>query len=55
MGTREETLRRLRDQPREIAPGQKYVVDEFRPEDAEGIARLYHAVYGETFAVGPGL
>ena len=49
--TREQNLARLREEAYVIEPGQKFVVDEFRPEDAPGVARLYHAVYGETFPV----
>lgn len=48
MRTREENLRRLRESD-VIKPGQKWVVDDFRPEDASGIARLFYAVYGENF------
>ncbi|MGE4291183.1 MAG: hypothetical protein AB7E32_03135 [Desulfovibrio sp.] len=48
--TREECLAALRDTP-PILAGQKFVVDDFRPEDALGIARLYYAVYGEGFPV----
>jgi len=49
--SREENLARLRNARRDIAPGQKFTVKDFEPEDAEGIAALYYAVYGETFAV----
>lgn len=51
MPSRETNLAALRSAGREIAPGQKYQVDDFRPEDAEGIAALFYAVYGERFAV----
>lgn len=50
MTTRAENLARLRAARTEIAPGQKYVVDHFRPEDALGVAQLYYATYGEGFA-----
>ena len=47
--TREQNLARLRANHREIAPGQAVKIGAFRPEDAEGVARLYYAVYGENF------
>jgi hypothetical protein len=34
-----------------VPPGQKCTVKAFGPEDAQGIAALYYAVYGETFPV----
>ncbi|MBG0790227.1 MAG: hypothetical protein H0S80_06985 [Desulfovibrionaceae bacterium] len=49
--SRESNLARLRDEAYVIEPGQKFEVDYFRPEDAPGVARLYHAVYGEMFPV----
>jgi len=34
------------------SPGQEaFTVDHFRPEDAEGIVRLFHAVYGEHYPI----
>jgi hypothetical protein len=51
MRSREENLARLRDAYREIAPGQKCAVKDFEPEDAQGIAALFYAVYGESFAI----
>jgi hypothetical protein len=39
------------DKNQDIEPGQKWVVDLFRPEDAEGVARLFRSVYGEGYAV----
>lgn len=47
--SRQECLDWLRSTPRSIAPGQKVETGPFQPADAEGVARLYHAVYGETF------
>ena len=47
--TRQECLDWLRANPRAIEPGQDVEVAPFRPEDAEGVARLYFAVYGENF------
>lgn len=42
-----------RDTPgnQNIEPGQTWVVDLFRPEDAEGVARLFRTVYGEGYPV----
>ncbi len=51
MSSREENLARLRSSVREIAPGQEFVVKDFDPQDAQGIAALFYAVYGETFPV----
>jgi hypothetical protein len=49
--TRQECLDRLRAEACDVAPGQKAGVDVFRPEDAEGIARLYYAIYGDSFPI----
>lgn len=49
--TRQECLDRLRADACVVAPGQKVRTDQFRPEDAEGIARLYYAIYGDTFPI----
>jgi hypothetical protein len=49
--TRQECLAWLRANPESIAPGQDVTVGRFGPADAEGVAQLYHAVYGETFPV----
>lgn len=49
--TRQECLERLKAEGHSVAPGQKVIVDGFRPEDAEGIARIYHAIYGDTFPI----
>lgn len=48
---REECLAALRTAPHLIEPNQKFTVDDFQPDDALGIARLYYAVYGEIFPV----
>ncbi|WP_320171892.1 GNAT family N-acetyltransferase [Maridesulfovibrio sp.] len=50
-GSREQNLARLREESYVIEPGRKFEVDYFRPEDAVGVTRLYHAVYGEMFPV----
>ena len=36
---------------REIEPGQEWDVDLFRPEDAEGVCALFHAVYGANYPI----
>ena len=35
----------------DIEPGQSYVFDLFRPEDAEGVVRLFKTVYGEGYPI----
>jgi hypothetical protein len=32
-----------------VEPGQAFVIDDFRPEDAEGVASLFLAIYGEAY------
>lgn len=49
--TREEYLAALRDMTQDVRSHQKYVVDDFQPGDALGVALLYYAVYGETFPI----
>ena len=49
--SRKECLEWLRANPKTIVPGQDVETSVFRPEDAEGVARLYHAIYGDTFAI----
>ncbi len=39
------------DSPDAIAPGQKWAIDLFRPEDAPGVARLFRSVYGDGYPV----
>jgi hypothetical protein len=34
-----------------IEPGQQWIVDLFRPEDAEGVVRLFLSVYGENYPI----
>jgi hypothetical protein len=48
---RSACLDALRQDRHEIKPGQSVEVDDFRPEDALGVARLYYAVYGDTFPI----
>lgn len=38
-------------QMNDIEPGQDWEVDLFRPEDAEGVARIFRSVYGEGYPV----
>lgn len=45
-----EALNRLAALP-PVQPGQSYVIDHFRPEDALGVARLYYTVYGDSYPV----
>jgi len=49
--SREECLAALRAASHVIEPGRKFVVDDFRPGDGPGVARLYHAVYGEMWTM----
>ncbi|MCD6533902.1 MAG: hypothetical protein J7L25_07475 [Deltaproteobacteria bacterium] len=34
-----------------IEPGQKWQVDHFKPEDAEGVASLFRSVYGDNYPI----
>jgi hypothetical protein len=34
-----------------IEPGQPYIIDMFRPEDALGVARCFFAVYGDAYSI----
>jgi hypothetical protein len=51
MSTRKDNLSLLKHSGKTVKPGQKFLVDDFRPEDAQGVAELYYAVYGENFPV----
>ena len=51
MTTREETLLKLSRKRYEIEPGQSYIIDRFRPDDARGVARCFYAVYGEAYSL----
>jgi hypothetical protein len=46
---RAENIARLKESFRAAAPGQAVVIDDFRPEDAPGVASLYYAIYGDGF------
>ena len=35
----------------DIEPGQTWVIDRLRPEDAEGVTRLFRSVYGEGYPI----
>lgn len=37
--------------PPDIEPGLKWEIDRMRPEDAEGVARLFRSIYGEGYPV----
>ena len=34
-----------------VQPEQSYAIDRFRPKDAEGVARLFRSVYGDSYPV----
>jgi hypothetical protein len=40
-----------KDSMLDIEPGQEWGVDLFRPEDAEGVVRIFRSVYGEGYPV----
>ena len=48
---RQETLLQLSAESYEIEPGQSYVIDRFRPEDAFAVARCFYAVYGDAYSL----
>ncbi len=49
--TRGEAVRRLQEQPLAVEPGQRVSIGSFAPEDAWGVARLFHAVYGDSYPI----
>lgn len=49
MGSRRESIERLRRIPDTVQPGQPYVVEAFRPEDGEGVAELFYRTYGDAY------
>ncbi|ADU63923.1 MAG: hypothetical protein KUA35_05940 [Pseudodesulfovibrio sp.] len=51
MKTRKDNLAQLCEEGYVVEPGQKFVVDDFRPGDALGVARLYYRVYGDMFPI----
>lgn len=51
MTTREEAIKRLREDTHPLPEGEPFVIDFFRPEDAYGVARLMFSVYGDGHPV----
>jgi len=49
--TGQETLLQLSREHQVIEPGQSYVIDRFRPEDARGVARCFYAVYEDAYSL----
>lgn len=49
--TRGEAVRRLQEEPLAVEPGQRVSIGSFGPEDAWGVARLFHAVYGDSYPI----
>jgi len=49
--TGQETLLQLSREHHVIEPGQSYVIDRFRPEDAYGVARCFYAVYEDAYSL----
>ncbi|WP_022660219.1 hypothetical protein [Paucidesulfovibrio longus] len=47
--TKEECIELLRQSAKAVEPGQKIKADVFQPQDAENVARLYYAIYGDNF------
>lgn len=48
---RNEALRQLATQQRQVPEGEEYTVDFFRPEDGPAVARLFYAVYGDAYPI----
>ncbi|MDO9630421.1 MAG: hypothetical protein Q7I92_00780, partial [Humidesulfovibrio sp.] len=49
MTTRAEAIARLSQQPDAVSPGLSYVVEVFRPDDAEGVCDLFYRVYNDAY------
>lgn len=49
--TRAEAIARLRQRPDTVTPDQAYEVADFAPDDGEGVAALFHAVYGDAYPI----
>lgn len=47
--TKEECIELLRRADTKVEAGQKVRTDVFQPQDAENVARLYYAIYGDNF------
>jgi hypothetical protein len=45
-----EALRRIDAMP-PVVEGQSFAIDRFRPEDAWGVAQLFHTVYGDEYPI----
>lgn len=45
-----EAIRRIASRT-PVVEGQPFVVDRFRPEDAWGVAQLFHTVYGDAYPI----
>jgi hypothetical protein len=48
---KQEAIRHIEATKQTVQEGQRFVVDRFRPEDAWGVARLFHAVYGGDYPI----
>ncbi len=48
---RSEALRLLALDRRNVPEGQEYTADYFRPSDGPGVARLFHAIYGDGYPI----
>ncbi len=44
-----EAIQRIESEPREVTPGQPVEIGRFRPEDAWGVARVFHEIYGDGY------
>ncbi len=49
--TRGEAIFQLREEPLAVEPGQRVAIEGFEPADAWGVARLFHAVYGDGYPI----
>lgn len=49
---RQAAIERLRAAPDTVKPDQAYVVEEFRPGDAEGVAGLFYRTYADSYPIG---
>lgn len=51
MTTREEAIRRLREDSSPFPEGEPFTVDFYQPEDGYGVARLMYSVYGDGYPI----
>ena len=49
--SKEEAIALLKQRQLEIEPGQKYEVGPLQPGDGQGVAQLFHTVYGDSYPV----